>query len=207
MKVPVTPATAAATVTDVQGGFDVVATLDHLDELFAPPRLDPLRGRLRTLSVAEEIVARIRSRSLRRPPSIRLTILLPASKLDGVRQSDVASAIRSYAAAMAGQTEQSMRINRFEGLAMMPWGALVGVGVLLLVLGIYALLPATVQPLFGVVTPFVTVLIWVAIWTPVEYLVYESWSLRRRRRAYLALGAGISVVRVAAREPAVEPGT
>lgn len=178
---------AGTSFTDTQSGFEVLAHINDLRELFVPPVPDPLCGRVRSTSVVDEVVAHLRSRSLRRATSIRLAISLPPDGHHHHSPEEVQAAIRSYAVAKARETEESLRINRYEGLARMPRGAVVAVAMLLLVIGVYALLPHPVKPILNVTTPFLTVLVWVAIWIPVEYLLYESWSLKRLRTAYLAL--------------------
>lgn len=179
---------------ETRDGFEVLASIDDLEELFVAPKPDPFEGRVRTKSVVEEIVSHARSRSLRRPISIRLTIALPSGGRGvGLKEKEVEEALRSYAAAKLHEVEESIRVNRFEGLARLPWGALVAVAVILLALAVHALLPQAAKPLLGVVTPLLTVLIWVAIWIPIEYLLYESWTLERVKKAYVALHENLSV--------------
>lgn len=186
-------------------GLEVFAAVEAPEDLFVPPALDPLRGQVRTRSVVDEIVAHLRSRTLRRPLAIRVSIELPAgTQCDGMRERFEA-AIRAYADAKALETEEAIRVNRFEGLARLPWGAVVALVILLLVFAVYALLPHALKPMLSVTTPFLTVLIWVAIWIPVEYLLYESWSLKRVRKAYRALGDGVTVVALVSGSPEGTP--
>lgn len=194
----------ATLFSDSRHGVEAMATIENPEELFVAPLLDPFRGRLRTQSVVDEVIAHLRSRSLGRHPSLRLVLSLPPARSSGDLAEETALALRCYAAARIREAEQAIRINRFEGVARIPWGAAVAVAVLLLVLSVYALLPPGWKPALNMATPFLTVLIWVAIWIPVEYLLYESWSLKRLRTAYQVL-ADIEVEIVTTSAPSPEP--
>ena len=188
---------AATVIVDTDDKIQITARVASLDELFEAPAFDPFRDQLRTTAVVDEIVAHLRARRLQSEPEVSLTLLLPAEQNRPDAAAVANAALQRYVAFKVEETRQALVISRFEGRARLPWGVIVAVSVLALVLLLNLFLPENLKPVLVVVSPFVTVVIWVAIWNPAETLLYENWGLRREESAYLTLGKASITVQTA----------
>ncbi len=179
---------AATTITDHDDKIQVTAEIESLEELFEAPDFDPFSEQPRVSAVVDDIIAHLRTRHMRRPPAVSLTLLLPAGEEleDAVDAASVA--LKRFADLKAAEMEQEIEITIFEGRARLPWGIVAAVAVIVLVFLMHVLLPENLEPLLVALSPVVSVIIWVAIWNPAEALLYENWMLRRQKAAYVILG-------------------
>lgn len=186
--------TAATKIVDNGAEINVTAAIESLDQLFEAPEFDPFRKQPRTSAVVDDIVAHLRSRHMRRQPTVSLTLLLPSDKKLDDAAAVASTALRRYADLKVAEIETEIEITRFEGRARLPWGIVVAVMVVLLIVLANVLLPEHLEPLLVAFSPVVSVIIWVAIWNPAEALLYETWGLRRQKASFAILGeAAVSV--------------
>ena len=76
----------ATTIVDHGDEIQVTAEIESLDQLFGAPDFDPFSEQPRTSAVVDDIIAHLRSRHMRRPPAVSLTLLLPPGESPGVRR-------------------------------------------------------------------------------------------------------------------------
>lgn len=160
----------------------------HLDladprELFHPAELDPIGGQPYPEPGLERILNRIRPRPA---GPVRATLRLPAS----VRKPDLEARIRSglqqYCDHRIAQIANDIASLRQEGLATL-WRGLLFLALCMLgsqVLGEPKFLP-------GILARFLDegliIAGWVALWYPLDALLYQHWPLKRERRLYQSL--------------------
>jgi hypothetical protein len=171
---------------------DAIAVTMHLDEpseLFTAADFDPFQAQTRATAGIDDLVAYLSARGLRHKPAIKTTILLPTALITPGTAAAVRSALDCYCDYQEGQMRQSKAANRFEGLAKLPIGIVASIAAVILGFGFLRLLPLDLKDLSFVVMPIVTVVVWVAIWNPVEILLFDGWSDRRNLQIYRAIRA------------------
>ena len=179
---------AATTFVDHDDEIQVTAKIESLEQLFAAPDFDPFSEQPRTSAVVDEIIAHLRTSHLSRPPVVSVTLLLPPGEELTTAATIATAALQRFAGLRVAELQQEIEITRFEGRARLPWGMVVAVLMLILVVSLHALLPDNLDPLLMALSPVLSVIIWVAIWNPAEALLYENWMLRRQKTAYSILG-------------------
>lgn len=180
--------TAPTKIVDSGDEIQVAAEIENLDQLFEAPDFDPFSEQPRTSAVVDDIIAHLRSRHMRRKPTVSLTLLLPRGEELDDAVALASSALQRYAALKTAEFQKEIEITRFEGRARLPWGIIVAVTAVVLVILTNVLLPESLEPLLIAFSPVVSVIIWVAIWNPAEALLYENWMLHRQKAAYVILG-------------------
>ena len=152
--------------------------LARIQELFQAPAFDPLAGRPHADSGLERILTRVRPGP--RGP-IRATIVLPGSERAADLEVRVRAALHDYCAVRIEQQRNDKASLRHEGFATLMRG-LVFLALCLLasrMLGDPKLLP-------GVLARYLDegfiIAGWVALWYPLDVLLYEHWPLTREQR-------------------------
>jgi hypothetical protein len=181
----------ASTTTIVDNGREihVTANLSSVAEVFSAREPDPFDENMRTTAVVDDIACHLRVRSLRPPPAIVLSLTLHAAQIEGDLARRVQAALRRYAARKLSALERARAATRFEAYARLPAGIAAVAAVLAVMLVLIGLFPESVKTyLVALLTPFATVAVWVALWNPLEMLLYDGWTLRRDRAIYALLG-------------------
>jgi hypothetical protein len=157
----------------------------HLDladprELFHPAELDPIGGQPYAEPGLERILNRIRPRPDR---PVRATLRLPAATRTPDLETRMRSGLQRYCDHRIGQIGNDIASLRQEGLATL-WRGLLFLALCMLgsqVLGEPKFLP-------GILARFLDegliIAGWVALWYPLDALLYQHWSLKRERRLY-----------------------
>ena len=165
------------------GAIGVDLHLDRLHDLFTAPALDPLRGRVQLTSGVDQVVELLRARRLRSTDRLVLTVVLPPhERVDPVRVQD---AVRVYCDAVITRSERHRRIVGVEGASTLR-SELVLIPLLALAAALLlAFLPDLPTQVIAVLSPIVTITVWVALWNPVDSLLFdrraESRSIRVHR--------------------------
>jgi hypothetical protein len=160
----------------------------HLDladprELFHPVELDPIGGQPYAEPGLERILNRIRPRPDR---PVRASLRLPATARAPDLEARLRSGLQQYCDHRIGQITNDIASLRQEGLAT-RWRDLLFLALCMLgsrMLGDPKFLP-------GIVARFLDegliIAGWVALWYPLDALLYQHWPLKRERRLYQSL--------------------
>ena len=155
----------------------------HLDladprELFHPAEVDPIGGQPYAEPGLERILNRIRPRPDR---PVRATLRLPLSARAPDLEARMRSGLRQYCDHRIGQISNDISSLRQEGLATL-WRGLIFLALCMLgsrLVGEPKFLP-------GIVARFLDegliIAGWVALWYPLDALLYQHWPLKRERR-------------------------
>lgn len=160
----------------------------HLDladprELFHPAELDPIGGQPYAEPGLERILNRIRPRPA---GAVRATLRLPVSARTPDLEARMRSGLQRHCDHRIGQISNDIASLRQEGLATL-WRGLLFLALCMLgsqVLGEPKFLP-------GILARFLDegliIAGWVALWYPLDALLYQHWPLKRERRLYQSL--------------------
>ncbi len=149
---------------------EFVIRLERIQELFDAPEFDPFVEQARFTAGLDDIVAYLSTIPMRRPPAIQTTLVLPPEQVTPELQAQTQAAVSALvtagstrpsrpwrpAASRGGQNCQSVcwpRSRRFQPLRLS-----------------ILLTPDYLNSLLLVLTPVITVIVWVSIWNPVETL-------------------------------------
>jgi hypothetical protein len=152
-------------------------------ELFLPTELDPMGGQPHAESALERILNSIRPRPDR---PVRATLRLPAAARTPNLEARLRAGLQQYSDHRIGQITNDIASLRQEGLATL-WRGLLFLALCMLgsqVLGEPKFLP-------GILARFIDegliIAGWVALWYPLDALLYQHWPLKRERRLYQSL--------------------
>ena len=157
----------------------------HLDladprELFNPAELDPIGGQPYAESGLDRILNLIRPKP---DWPVRATLRLPATARTSDLEARMRAGLQKYCDHRIGQIDNDIASLRQEGLATL-WRGLLFLALCMLgsrLLGDPKFLP-------GIVARFLDegliIAGWVALWYPLDALLYQHWPLKRERRLY-----------------------
>jgi hypothetical protein len=157
--------------------------LRSLDELFDDPGFDPLGGRVEEASGLDRLANEVRP--LRRAP-VSTRIVLPASERAPDLEARCRKALQAVLDRRIQRNRNDARSLRHEGYATL-WRGLVFLAVCLLgsrLMGEIDLLPGFVERF---IDEGLVIAGWVALWYPLDVLLYQRWPLARERRLYESL--------------------
>lgn len=156
--------------------------LDLVDprELFHSPEIDPMRGQPHADSGIERILNCIRPQPSR---PVRATLRLPAAARTPDLEARMRLGLQQYCELRIGQIANDIASLRQEGLATLWRGVLF---LALCMLGSQLLGEPKFLP--GILARFLDegliIAGWVALWYPLDALLYQHWPLKRERRLY-----------------------
>jgi hypothetical protein len=157
--------------------------LGSLSELFAEPGFDPLSGRTEEVAGIERLANELRP--LHRSP-VTTRIALPASERAPDLEQRCRGALRAVLDRRIERNRNDAGSLRKEGYATL-WRGLVFLALCLL--GSRVMAEVTLLP--GFIERFVdeglVIAGWVALWYPLDVLLYQRWPLARERRLYESL--------------------
>jgi hypothetical protein len=157
----------------------------HLDladprELFHPAELDPIGGQPYAEPGLERILNRIRPKP---DWPVRATLRLPAATRTPDLEARVRSGLQQYCDVRSGQIANDIASLRQEGLATL-WRGVLFLALCMLgsrILGEPKFLPDIVARFLD---EGLIIAGWVALWYPLDALLYQHWPLKRERRLY-----------------------
>jgi hypothetical protein len=157
---------------------DIRLDLADPRELFHPAELDPIGGQPYAESGIERILNRIRPQADR---PLRATLRLPAMAPTPDLEARMRSGLQQYCDHRIAQITNDIASLRQEGLATL-WRGLLFLALCMLgsqMLGEPKFLP-------GILARFLDegliIAGWVALWYPLDALLYQHWPLKRERR-------------------------
>jgi hypothetical protein len=154
--------------------------LGSLGELFAGPAFDPLGGDAEEVPGLDRLANQLRPLP-RAPVCTRLS--LPASERAPDLEERCRGALRAVLDRRLERNRNDARSLRKEGYATL-WRGLVFLALCLLgsrVMGEVTLLPGFVERF---IDEGLVIAGWVALWYPLDVLLYQRWPLARERRLY-----------------------
>jgi len=167
-----------------EGGREeiVVLSLDDIRELFVAPDADPMRGgTLLGVAGIDYAVNDVKAGKLERP--VRLAITLPADRMDAGLAAPTRDAVRRFCDERVRTYRNDRRAERREAIA----GLRFSLTVLAATIALSILITRTAY-LNDFWTEFLTgglsVLGWVAMWSPIQALVMPDFPTGRDIRAY-----------------------
>jgi len=165
--------------------LDVRLELASLAELFAAPTPDPLAGRPYVESGVDRILNQLRPKPGR---GVRATLVLPASERAPDLEARCRTALERFCDAKLAHLRNDRSSLWHEGWATLARGLLF---LALCMLG--SRLVGEPRYLHPVVARFLdegfVIAGWVALWYPLDVLLYQHWPLARERRMFGRLRA------------------
>jgi hypothetical protein len=162
---------------------DIHLELSDPRELFDAPPLDPIGGQPHADTGVERILNRIRPKP---HWPVRATVHLPGRTRTPDLEARVRAGLQQYCDLRIGQIGHNIASLRQEGLATL-WRGLIFLALCMLgsqLLGEPKFLP-------GILARFLDegliIAGWVALWYPLDALLYQHWPLKRERRLYQQL--------------------
>lgn len=162
---------------------EVTLHLRDLRELFRAPEVNPLEGRMEFESGIDRLLQQLRAKP-RRP--VRAKIVLPASQLAPDLDSRCRAALQGFCSVrMAQLRDQNASLWR-EGWATLARGVLFLAACMIgsKIFGEPTYLPGFIGRFLD--EGFI-IAGWVALWYPLDVLLYQHWPVNRDLRIYEAL--------------------
>lgn len=153
---------------------ELVLALDTAEELFAAPEPNPLAGRFETESGMDRLVDVLTPSAARAP----LTLELQITHADSTTTAQIPSALAGYVDHRVAELRQEKRRIERRGLTELVFGLLF-LGVCLALSGAAASVPGGPAWLGLVIAEGLVIVGWIALWHPVDMLLFERWPLRR----------------------------
>ena len=167
---------------------DVILDLANLGGIFAASPDDPLVPGFSLTSGVERAMAEVGAMPASQRRGGSLVLRLPAAEISAETASRAAAAIASYAAERRAKTALWLAGKRREGLQTLSIALLFIAVCILLTLAARSWLDG--PGLLSVLARDGLVIAgWVALWRPIDMLLFETWLLRRERRVLDAVAA------------------
>ena len=157
--------------------------LGSLDELFDAPRFDPLAGHTEEVSGLDRLLNELRPRP-QAPVCARL--VLSGGEQTADLEERCRKALRAVLDRRIERNRNDARSLRKEGYATL-WRGLLFLALCLLgsrILEMFDLMPAFIERF---IDEGLVIAGWVALWYPLDVLLYQRWPLARERRLYEGL--------------------
>jgi hypothetical protein len=179
---------------------ELTLQLDSVAELFAPPRLDDHGGTASLASGIERLVTRLRSLPDEHRP--RVVVVVPAHEVTDGAEAQTRASIARFCDARSEELRLEREAQVRDGREAL-W-----IGLPILFLGLFLIEAIRRFATADVLTNFfadglLLVLAWVAVWYPLDTLLYYGRSGRQERRAVERLRR-LEVVLRAAERPVPE---
>ncbi|MCP8885006.1 hypothetical protein NIM87_15960 [Devosia sp. XJ19-1] len=176
------------------GAPTIAIELETLDELFTPPLADPLAGRFETSSGVHRIEQLTRMLPPQDRAQARITITVPPQPEHAELSQRIGDALAGYTQARITEVTRSLGRTLHAGRDAL-W---LGLGFLACCMALSSMfsatawLPAFVQRLFS---EGLIIAGWVALWRPIELLLYDSRPFRQYLRVLKAIsGMPVTIV-------------
>ncbi len=158
---------------------DLVLRLRDIEELFIAPALDPLNGQFHSMSGIDQILVKLRPRAL--DQTSRLIILLPPDQLSDDLEKRCKEALRGFCADRLQAIDlEKAQLNR-QGFKELKLG-LMFLAICLLVSSSIAARNWGPQLLSTFLIEGFVIVGWIALWHPVDLLLFSRWTLVRDQR-------------------------
>lgn len=159
----------------------------RLEELLVAPETRPLEGRFEERPGVDRILDRLRAQYTRRLAGIRSTLILDEAPSPETRRR-VEAALAAQALYQDERLGEQLVIIRRDGLRALVKGLLFALACMIVsaAVGQLTLLPELMRNL---ISGGIVVAGWVALWNPLELLLYDRWQVARDRKLYRLIAA------------------
>lgn len=154
---------------------DIEIRLERLEQLY--DGLDPAPFRDKALDRAAEAYLLECAEDASGHEPLRLLVRVPAALLP--REAEVAEAVHAHFGWLWARAEK----RRLARARMHRFAMLLGATVLLAALGLRGLVQPESSGVTDVLREGLLILGWVALWRPVEWVLFDTWEHRQRRSA------------------------
>lgn len=153
---------------------EITITLQHAEELFAAPAPDPLAGRFETRSGMDRLLDTLTPATARNP----LTVIVEVPAAEAELGARLRPAVAGYVAHRVAELRAAKRRIERRGFTELALG-LVFLAACLVLSGAAVAVPGGPAWLGLVVAEGLVIVGWIALWHPVDMLLFERWPLRR----------------------------
>ena len=157
--------------------------LGSLEELFTAPEFNPLGGRAEELPGLERLANQLRPLPI---APVRTCIVLPASERAPDLEQRCRAALRAVLDRRIERNRNDASSLRVEGRATL-WRGLLFLALCLLGSSLLGTTGALPRYLEHYIDEGLIIAGWVALWYPLDVLLYQRWPLARERRLYECL--------------------
>jgi hypothetical protein len=164
--------------------YNVILQLGDVEHLFSKPDVSPLSDDYREYSYTSGI--EFIANELYANPSydkVKATLLLPASSLESGLDEKVKEAVRRYCRGRLKDVEHDIYATRWRGLRAL----LFGFAALFVFIGASRLVYDDDSLFLQIISEGLSVAGWVALWFPLEHLIFTVWQHRLDRKIYTLL--------------------
>lgn len=174
---------------------DVIVDLETADGMFATPPDDPAAPGFALSTGMERAVAGASALGVAARGRARLVVRMPSPGPDDARR--IAASVATYVTARRADAGLRMVALRREGVRTL------GVAAVFIAACLLAWLTVEIYPHEGLLKDLardgVVIAGWVALWRPLDLLLFDTWLLRRDRRILEAVAAMPVVVEATGR--------
>lgn len=163
---------------------EATIALESAEELFAAPVPDPLAGRFETHSGMDRLLDRLTPAAARSP----LTVVVEVPDADAGLAARLRPAIAGYVGHRVAELRTAKRQIERRGYTELALG-LVFLAACLALSSAAVAIPAGPEWLGFVVAEGLVIVGWIALWHPVDMLLFERGPLRREIRLLEAIAA------------------
>ena len=163
---------------------ELTIALETAEELFAAPEPDPLKGRFETHSGMDRLLDALTPAQARGP----LTVVVEVPGADANLEARIRPAIAGYVAHRVAELRAAKRHIERRGYTELSLG-LVFLAACLVLSSAAVAVPAGPEWLGFVVAEGLVIVGWIALWHPVDMLLFERGPLRREILLLQAIAA------------------
>lgn len=157
----------------------IVIRLSKLQQLFNSFDPSPFHDKDLDRDAEEYLVGSVNEYALHRP--LKLVVQLPTEECSSANAKTLQDAIHNYFAYKVQEAQRRMRFQLREGRSAL----VIGLAFLIACTSLRSLVAVLVDGAFAEpLAEGLLILGWVAMWRPIQVLLYDWWPIRHTRRVY-----------------------
>jgi len=183
-------------MTRRSSSYEVTLKLEKLQDLFSPPTFAEFGGSADMPSGIERLVTELRTVT---PVAVGVTVVVPDAEMKPGLDERLVAAIRTYVAVRGRDVEHRRAALRHEGLTAL----VISIPILVVLTLLEIAVAASNIPDAGstVIDGLLVVLIWVALWYPLDTLFWYPRPLMQEQQVLRVLETVPVTVRPSSSEP------
>ena len=161
--------------------------LNTIDELFLEPDFDPFDPDCRCDSGIADLYNQ--TQNTPRKEAVQIELILPEEAAQTRTQKEVEDAIKRYCDVKIAHSEREITEIRSQGVRDMGWASVISI---LLLLGAFLVTQLTFLPevIIYLLATGAGIIAWVALWPPLDSILYEWSPYRQTKLRYEQLKSG-----------------